>query len=273
MYGISAPDRRKLLRGVTLHNFAEYESIIRDLWSSPIRDEQYLAIDIATKFKGFRTLEAWPLYIEMVETTSWWDLLDPVAIGLVGELALHEKDTVEEQLVIWRTHDSMWARRASILAHLKHKSETNLELLEETIVALIDEREFFVRKAIGWVLRDYSRTDPDWVRGFVRKHKTRLSSLSQREALKHLGSDTMPTKRTRLKGDPSLDDMVSMVVDSVAAIPGDEVTRTAIGTHLKSVYQIQSPSLLTKALQEAQKRNLVKKTGRRYRLTRNGKED
>lgn len=84
-------------------------------------------------------------------------------------------------------HDrNLWVRQASVLAHLRHKDETNLGLLSETIDALAPERDFFIRKAIGWVLREYAKTDPEWVRRFVRAREGTLSGLSRREALKHL---------------------------------------------------------------------------------------
>ncbi|MCB0173573.1 MAG: DNA alkylation repair protein, partial [Anaerolineae bacterium] len=82
--------------------------------------------------------------------------------------------------------DNFWVRRASLLAHLRHKEQTNTQLLADTILALCHESEFFIRKAIGWVLRDYSYTDPAWVSNFVAQYDDRLSGLSKREALKQI---------------------------------------------------------------------------------------
>lgn len=188
-FGVSAPERKAVLKESRnywkLASFQEYETVIRELWTGNSREEMYLALDVALQYKKFRTDEAMPLFDYLVHTATNWDTLDLVAGNLVSNLVKQNRSH-EKKLIEWRTSNNFWVRRASILAHLAHKEETNVELLEETIVMMIDEKEFFIRKAIGWVLRTYSRTDADWVEAFVDKYEDQLSGLSKREALKWL---------------------------------------------------------------------------------------
>ena len=191
-YGVKSGPRREILRAARrefpLDSQADYREVINDLWQGVHREEMYLALDVAEKCRAFRTLESWPIYVGLVESSTWWDTLDWIAAKLVGELVLEHRQ-LEEYLVQWRVAPGMWVRRTSLLAHLKHKERTNTVLLAETILILAPEKEFFIRKAIGWVLREYAKSDPAWVRGFVGEHTDRLSGLSRREALKNIGGE------------------------------------------------------------------------------------
>ncbi|MBX7256614.1 MAG: DNA alkylation repair protein [Candidatus Hydrogenedentes bacterium] len=188
-YGIKTPVRRGLLRDALKKHPIEgqeaYEAAVRDLWYGKSREEMYLAVDLAEACRAYRTDASFPLYEEMLHSASNWDTVDGIAASLLGGLVrsnrAHER-TVEH----WITDPNFWVRRAALLVHLKHKKETNTALLEKTIVALMHEKEFFIRKAIGWVLREYAKTDPAWVRRFVARHEKGLSPLSKREAMKHL---------------------------------------------------------------------------------------
>jgi 3-methyladenine DNA glycosylase AlkD len=188
-YGVQTPQRRKLVRDVLgkhpLVTRADYESVVRTLWHGKYREEMYCALDVAEQCTAFRTNESWPLYEELLRSATNWDTVDFIATRLLGGLVLHDR-TREKTIKRWVHDPNFWVRRVSLLVRLKHKRDTNTTLLGETIVALMDEKEFFIRKAIGWVLREYAKTDPEWVRAFVRKHGGRLSPLSKREATKHL---------------------------------------------------------------------------------------
>lgn len=188
-YGVPAGPRRIIFRnGLNLFGITsrrEWESAILDLWNGKSREEMYLALDLAERFRKYRTPTAWPLFKKLVYTAPNWDTLDWIAAKLVGELVMNYRQ-FEQDLVKWRSDEILWVRRAAILAHLKHKEKTNLPLLSETILFLSWEDEFFIRKAIGWVLREYAKTDPEWVLDFVNKNENRLSSLSKREALKNI---------------------------------------------------------------------------------------
>ncbi len=118
---------------------------------------------------------------------AWWDYVDELA-HRVGELLAGWPDDIRPALVTWARGGDMWLRRASIICQLGAGDRTDLELLTLAVEASIGERDFFLRKAIGWALRNYARTDPAWVRSFAGTHE--LSPLSRREALKHLAPAT-----------------------------------------------------------------------------------
>ena len=188
-YGIQSGPRRKSFRSIakrfTLENRDAYRQVIFELWNGVYREEMYQALEVAEYYKAFRDLQSWSIYEELVFTAANWDTLDWIAAKLVSPLVLNHR-SLETELVKWSQSDNYWVRRASILAHLRHKERTNTRLLADTILTLCHEKEFFIRKAIGWILREYARTDPHWVRRFVEEHADRISGLSKREALKHL---------------------------------------------------------------------------------------
>jgi 3-methyladenine DNA glycosylase AlkD len=123
-------------------------------------------------------------------TGAWWDLVDAIATRHVGDVLARFRPEVTPLLRTWAQDDDLWLRRTAVLAQLKHKDQTDTELLREVLEANLEGslhgRDFFIRKALGWALREHARTDPDWVRAFVAAHEDRLSGLTRREALKHL---------------------------------------------------------------------------------------
>lgn len=190
-YGVQSKPCQQIFRAARqqhpITSRDEYEAVVRALWRGQYREEMYQALRVAEQTRPFFNIASWPLYEHLVRTAPWWDTLDWVAGGVVSTLMRksHDaRDTIEPRLIAWRTDDRMWVRRASLLAHLKQKSNINLDLMAETVLLLAHEQEFFIRKAIGWVLRDYSYADPLWVDAFVAEHAAVLSALSQREALK-----------------------------------------------------------------------------------------
>lgn len=188
-YGVQSGLRRTLFKeAVHRHEVSsrtEYEEIVLTLWEGVYREEMYQALEVAEHFKRFRDADAWPLFEHLVHTADWWDTLDWIAGKLVSPLVLKHRK-FEARLVEWARSDHLWTRRASLLAHLHHKNRLNKDLLASTILQLAGEREFFIRKAIGWILRDYSYANPDWVEAFVSEHASELSALSRREALKQI---------------------------------------------------------------------------------------
>ncbi len=188
-YGVQAGPRRKafkaVAKGFKAISHQTYEQIIFELWGGRCREDMYQALETAEHYKAYRTPESWPVYERLVKSATNWDTLDWVSGRLISPLLLKHRE-FEPTLVEWSVSENFWVRRASLLAHLRHKEQTNTRLLADTILRLCHEQEFFIRKAIGWVLRNYARTDPDWVRAFVDEHQERLSGLSKREALKHL---------------------------------------------------------------------------------------
>jgi 3-methyladenine DNA glycosylase AlkD len=156
------------------------------LWRGATHREHRYA---ATALTGLRLADAAPalipLYEEMVVTGAWWDHVDAVAPRL-GRLLLARPADVRPLLLGWSTAPDRWLRRASIIAQLGAGARTDLDLLTAVIDANAGDAEFFVRKAIGWALRDYARTDPGWVARFVAARTGTLSGLSRREATRHL---------------------------------------------------------------------------------------
>jgi 3-methyladenine DNA glycosylase AlkD len=150
------------------------------------REERYAA----TTLIGLRPLRArldmLDLHEEMIRTGAWWDHVDEVAGRVTEVLEAHPLE-VTQLMLRWTADDDVWIRRVSIISQLRRKEATDRELLTIAIESNIRDTGFFIRKAIGWALREYAKTDPDWVRAFVRAHEAELSGLSRREALKHLG--------------------------------------------------------------------------------------
>ena len=138
---------------------------------------------------------ALPVFEEFIVTGAWWDYVDATA-HLVGEVLRADRTWMTRELRRWSRDGDMWKRRAAILCQLRFKTGTDLDLLYGCIDPNLADREFFIRKAIGWALRQYAWTDPGAVVRYVRTHRERLSPLSQREALKHVsragGLDAAP---------------------------------------------------------------------------------
>ena len=183
--GVQKAGRTEIARIVfasfPLAGFEEWRDTVLRLWrEATYREERYLAIALARdrRYREHRTMAALPLYEELIVTGAWWDLVDEVAIRLVGELDLGAF------LRAWARDADMWKRRTAIIAQVARKRETDAELLFDCIEPNRADREFFIRKAIGWALREYSKVDPDGVERYCATHE--LSSLSRREALRNL---------------------------------------------------------------------------------------
>lgn len=156
------------------------------LWrESAFREERYAATELLGLRPVRGRLEAFPLITEVIVTGAWWDHVDAVAHP-VGELLRTHPAEVAPVVRGWSVDPDRWLRRASIICQLDARDRTDRFLLTDVIDANLADREFFVRKAIGWALRQYARTDPDWVRAFVATRRDTLSPLSYREAVKHL---------------------------------------------------------------------------------------
>jgi 3-methyladenine DNA glycosylase AlkD len=163
-----------------------YRTAVLALWAQPHREEKYLAIGYARSFPRFVTLSSIPLYRRLIIEGAWWDFVDEAAIHLVGDVLLHQREPMTPKVEAWIDDRDLWLRRTSILAQIGHKGATDTDLLFEACERRMHETEFFIRKAIGWALRDYARTDPDAVAAFVADRRGELSGLSYREATKHL---------------------------------------------------------------------------------------
>ncbi|WAH96761.1 DNA alkylation repair protein [Arthrobacter sp. MMS18-M83] len=166
---------------------AELRDDVRQLWREATwREERYAAIDLTSLKSVANDLEMLPLYEEIIRTGAWWDYVDGVSDRICA-LLQHHRSTLTPLMRKWASDPDFWVRRAAITSQLKAKSATDKELLSIVLDANLADKEFFIRKAIGWTLREYAKTDPQWVRDYVETRRARLSQLSLREAIKHLG--------------------------------------------------------------------------------------
>ena len=194
-YGISSPDLARICRRVfsahELDGCAAWRRTILDLWRGALhREERYAAIALLSD-RAHRDCvrpDVMPLIEEMVVTGAWWDLVDSLA-HVVGDLLRSHPRQMRPVMRRWSTDPSLWKRRVSIICQLGFKRETDLDLLYANIAPNLADREFFIRKAIGWALRQYAWIDPKEVTRYVREHEAELSPLSRREALKNIGLD------------------------------------------------------------------------------------
>jgi 3-methyladenine DNA glycosylase AlkD len=188
-YGVQKPDlvpvARTLAADLSPGTVDEYREAVLELWNLPHREEKYLALDIATRFRRFQVVEALPLYERLIREGAWWDLVDHVAIKLVG--AVVRADPTGWNLVDgWIDDADLWLRRSAIICQVGAKQATDPQRLFRFCAARFHEKEFFIRKSIGWALREYAKTDPEAVVAFVTAHRQSMSGLSFREATKHV---------------------------------------------------------------------------------------
>ena len=191
-FGVQRPGQRvierELRRRFVPEGAGDWEAAVRALWAGPERELQYLAIGYA---KGFRrrylTLAAVPLFEELVRDAGWWDRVDDLAANCLGPVVARHREAMRPILERWIEDPDLWIRRTAILVHLKHGGETDVPMLFEFCRRQASDRTFWIRKAIGWALRQHARTDPQAVRAFVGELGDALSGLSRREATKHLG--------------------------------------------------------------------------------------
>ncbi|TWI57983.1 DNA alkylation repair protein [Halalkalibacter nanhaiisediminis] len=186
--GIKTPERRALLKtfinecGLPEKN--EFEEVIKTLWVQPEREYQSIALDLLDKLKKQLQAESIPFIEELVASKSWWDTIDVLAPKILGHILQLNPSLVPSYTEKWIASDNIWFQRTAILFQLKYKEKTNEQLLFDLILRRSDSTEFFVQKAIGWALREYSKTNPESVRNFIMNNE--LKPLSKREGLKQL---------------------------------------------------------------------------------------
>jgi 3-methyladenine DNA glycosylase AlkD len=192
--GVPKPPREKLVRALVaehpLTDPDELRAVADELWTgAQFREERYLALGLVghRRYAGW-SLPSWvgSLYRRWIVTGAWWDFTDEIANRHVGALLRAHRAELTPLVRGWITADDRWLRRTSVICQLGSGPATDLALLTDAVEANADDPDFFLRKGIGWALRQYARTDPDWVRAFVDAHPG-LSGLSRREARKHLG--------------------------------------------------------------------------------------
>ncbi|CUU59904.1 3-methyladenine DNA glycosylase AlkD [Parafrankia irregularis] len=192
--GVPKPVRERALRPVlaerTLPSQSSWRATVRALWrEAEYREERYAAIDLTghRAYRAYQRADTLDLYEEMITTGAWWDYVDEIASRRVGPLLAADPAAIRPVMLRWSRDGDLWRRRTSIICQLSFKAATDLDLLYACIDANLDDRDFFIRKAIGWALRRYAWTNPTEVRRFVTARGDALSPLSRREALKNIG--------------------------------------------------------------------------------------
>lgn len=190
-YGLTLGEVRaigsRVFDGVDL-SCEEWREAILTLWrGARRREERYAALYLLQlkRYQACLTPDVMPLLEELVVTGAWWDYVDETA-GAVGKLLRRHPREIKPLMRRWSTDQNIWKRRVSIICQLGFKQDTDLHLLYANIEPNLADRDFFIRKAIGWALRQYAWTDPKEVARYVSAHESRLSGLSKREALKNI---------------------------------------------------------------------------------------
>ena len=185
--GIKTPERRKIFKNF----FKEYKNeekidweFVNKCWENKYREFQYIAADYLKNMKDKLTRDDIPKLKQLILKKSWWDTIDNLDMT-IGALALKDSN-VNKILLEWSIDENIWLRRIAIDHQLLRKEKTNTELLEKILKNNLGQAEFFINKSIGWALRDYSKTNPEWVKNFIEKNKEKMAKLSIREASKYL---------------------------------------------------------------------------------------
>ncbi|MBG6181482.1 DNA alkylation repair protein [Arthrobacter sp. CAN_A1] len=185
---------REVFAGHPLPDRAQWEWAVRQLWDgATFREERYAAVELLIHrlYCGYQDEQTLTLYRHLVETGAWWDFIDVIASHGVGPILRAEPEITSPVMRSWARDGQLWVRRTAILCQLSSKGETDADLLADVVgvnlSGSLHGKKFFIRKAIGWALREYAKTNPDWVLTFARDNEKGLSPLSRREALKHLG--------------------------------------------------------------------------------------
>ena len=182
--GIPTPLRRKLCKPLfkKAKSQAPDWDFVEVCWESPYREMQYVATDYLNALVEQLTPQDLSRIERLIIRKSWWDTVDALD-KVIGSIFLNFPE-IRPQLIHWSQHDNIWLQRVAIDCQLSLKRQTDQTLLSEVIQNNFGQSEFFINKAIGWALREYGKTNPDWVKNFVQKYREKMAPLSVREALK-----------------------------------------------------------------------------------------
>ncbi len=186
-YGIDAPLRKKLCRDFLKEEKKSGQidwEFLNQCYEDDHREFQYLATDYLALMQKYLTYDDVPKLYKYVKTKQWWDTIDKLD-RIIGNIGLND-NRIDSLMLDWSQNEDFWVRRVAIDHQLLRKERTKTELLEQIIANNFGSNEFFINKAIGWSLREYSKTNPKWVRNFLTRHKDKMASLSIREASKYI---------------------------------------------------------------------------------------
>lgn len=188
-FGIKTDDRRRIFKEVWKENKQEIDQnprgIALELYSKPQRELQYCGIEILIKeLKGHYHKKDIELIEKLISTNSWWDSVDTIAKYILGEYLLEYPLEIENVITRFSNSENIWLNRSAILFQLGYKQKTNFELLKSECEKHKNKNDFFIRKAIGWALREYAKTNSEAVKNYV--DSSDLKPLSKKEALKNI---------------------------------------------------------------------------------------
>jgi len=189
-YGVQAGPRRQIAAEAA-RRFAPagrdgYEAGVMALWEQPHREEKYVAIAWAREHPTFVEFDSVPLYELLIRDGAWWDLVDEIAIHLIGTVLRVDPDRTWAVIDRYSRDDNLWLRRTALICQNRMGARVDQRRLFSYCLAMAVEKEFFIQKAVGWALREYSYTNPEAVQGFLQFHRDELSGLSYREGSKQL---------------------------------------------------------------------------------------
>lgn len=188
-FGIPKPQRseieKALLQKYPIKNTQELSLVLLELWKKTEREFHYTALSIAQKHKKFYIPDLFSIFTKMIQTHSWWDSIDTIGPHLLGSF-LPIYPQYLPYMDEWIAQEGLWLKRASLLHQLRWKEKTDQEKLFSYCRICSGDKRFFIRKAIGWVLREYSKTNQEAVKKFLASYGHELSALSHKEARKYL---------------------------------------------------------------------------------------
>ena len=186
-YGIPSPERKELYKDFIKSEKASKKvdwSFLDKCYKDDHREMQYLVYDYLLAMKKYLVFEDTEKICKYIVTKSWWDTTDFLC-KVIGEIGL-KNQKVRKLMLKWSGDSNIWLKRTAILHQLAYKDRTDSDLLEQIISNCLGSDEFFINKAIGWALREYSKTNPQWVRDHIERYREKLHSLSIKEAGKYI---------------------------------------------------------------------------------------
>lgn len=188
--GVHSPQRTELNKVILAQfgkpDLVDIEPLVYALWDLPEREYQYFAIALLNKIKNELSPSHIEFILDLIKSKSWWDTIDALAPGCIGSILYNYPDLQKEYIDNWVSSDNIWINRTAILFQLKYKEETDFELLKSIILSLSHKKDFFVKKAIGWALREYSKKEAILVEEFISNSD--LQPLSIKEGMKYIES-------------------------------------------------------------------------------------
>ena len=186
-YGIPTPVRKSLYKDLLKEEKAKKTidwNFLDKCYEDDYREFQYLALDYIENMQKFLNYDDVPKLYKYIKSKQWWDTIDRFD-RIVGNIAFKD-DRINDLMLKWSKDEDFWLRRIAIDHQLGRKDKTNTKLLEQILLNNFESDEFFINKAIGWSLRDYSKTNPDWVKDFLNKYENKMDKVSLKEAYKYI---------------------------------------------------------------------------------------